>query len=232
MIRRAGAENSTTMQENLEGLMTGRAESSFGCCTVIKINAEQIAWIRRQSAAEISACGAHHAQSDPLQLSTVLLLNVSTLITRMDDEVIKNRQAGFSIFAGVVFAAGWWIFIDGFNMGSQVLKDSASVNAQGYAWLPLFGATMVFLMLNGMKWSELDENNVTDPRTSAKARIFLVFTMFLSFVCIGGSAFLMADKFLRAEGAYQWAGISCLVGTLTILLSAFIMRYGTLPPAV
>jgi hypothetical protein len=89
---------------------------------------------------------------------------------------------------------------------------------------------MVFVMLNGMKWSELDENNVSDPRTTAKARIFLVFTMFVAFACIGGSAFLMVDKFLRQEGSYQWAGISCLVGTFIILLSAFTMRFGTLPP--
>lgn len=149
----------------------------------------------------------------------------------MDDEVVKHRQAAYSIASGVLFAAGWWVFIDGFNMGQQVLKDAATTASSGFAWLPLFGATLVFLMLNGMKWSELDENNVTDPRTSAKARIFLVVTMFLSFACIGGSAFLMVDKFLRVEGAYQWAGISCLVGTLVILLSAFTMRFGTLPPA-
>jgi hypothetical protein len=27
----------------------------------------------------------------------------------MDDDVIKARQTGFSIFAGIVFAADWWV---------------------------------------------------------------------------------------------------------------------------
>ena len=40
----------------------------------------------------------------------------------------------------------------------------------------------------------------------------------------------MVDKFLRVESSYKWAGISTLVSTLLIVLSAFIQRFATLPP--
>ena len=39
-----------------------------------------------------------------------------------------------------------------------------------------------------------------------------------------------ADKFLRPGDPCGWAGISCFVGTAVILLAAFVMRAGTLPP--
>jgi membrane-associated phospholipid phosphatase len=44
------------------------------------------------------------------------------------------------------FGAGWWVFIDGFAMGSSHLSDAASMGASGYAWLPLFAATLMFIM--------------------------------------------------------------------------------------
>lgn len=39
-----------------------------------------------------------------------------------------------------------------------------------------------------------------------------------------------ADKFMRPGDPCGWAGISCFVGTAVILLAAFVMRAGTLPP--
>lgn len=147
------------------------------------------------------------------------------------DDVLKARNAGFSIFAGLLFGAAWWVFIDGFSMGVNVLNDATSNKAAGYAWLPLFGASLVYLMINGMRWSELRDDMVADPRTAAKARIFLIFALFVAMACVAGAVFIMVDKFLSVEGTYAWAGISTVVGTLLILLAAFVQRFGTLPPS-
>lgn len=100
----------------------------------------------------------------------------------------------------------------------------------GYAWLPLAGATVSFLMINGMKWSELRDDD-DQPRVAAMARIFLIFALLIGIVSFAGSAIIMSDKFLRADTGYKWAGISCLIGTLLVLGSGFGMRLGTLPPA-
>lgn len=100
---------------------------------------------------------------------------------------------------------------------------------QGYSWLPLAGASLAFIMLNGMKWSELNEESVADPRTAAKARIFLLLTLFIAMGSIAGGGVLMGTQFLNKGDPCAWAGISCFLGTLLILLSAFGMRWGTLP---
>ncbi len=80
-----------------------------------------------------------------------------------------------------------------------------------------------------MKWSELKEDNVSDPRTAVKARIFLLLCLLTIVGGVAGSIFIMIDKFLSVEGSYQWAGISCFVGTLLITLAAFLQRFGTIP---
>jgi hypothetical protein len=90
------------------------------------------------------------------------------------------------------------VFIDGYAWGNSTMGcvgDKGAVAAtQGYAWLPLFGATLFFVGLNGMKWSELRDDGISDPKAAAKAKIFLLFLLLIAVGCIAGSAALMADK--------------------------------------
>jgi hypothetical protein len=79
-----------------------------------------------------------------------------------------------------------------------------------------------------MQWSELQDNK-DNPMVAAKARIFLIFMLFIIMGSLGGAAFIMTDKFLGQAGSYQWAGISCFVGTSLITLATFVMRIGTIP---
>ena len=44
------------------------------------------------------------------------------------------------------FGAGWWCFIDGFGVGVTLVGDQEAKDASGYAWLPLFSATLAYLM--------------------------------------------------------------------------------------
>ena len=81
-----------------------------------------------------------------------------------------------------------------------------------------------------MHWRELKEENVRVPATATKARVFLLFALFTALCAIIGAAFVMSDKFVRVEGAYQWAGQSTLVSTCLIVLAAFVQRFGTFPP--
>ena len=91
-----------------------------------------------------------------------------------------------------------------------------------------FSASIGFILINLMQWSELQDNR-ENPMIAAKARIFLVFMLFIIMGSLGGAVFIMTDKFLGQVGSYQWAGISCFVGTGLITLATFVMRIGTIP---
>ena len=50
-------------------------------------------------------------------------------------DAFGQRQAIYSAIGGVLFGAGWWAFIDGFNMGMNVKGASdggISATASGY----------------------------------------------------------------------------------------------------
>lgn len=147
----------------------------------------------------------------------------------MDDDSYSKKSSLASIVAGIIYGAAWWIFIDGY---ATCTGDCGPTDeTKGYAWLPLFGATISFFMINGMRWSELRADDLTgDNRTAAKAKLFLLFALFIGMICVAGAGFLMGVRFLKSDTAYHWSGVSCFVGTMMILLSAFIMRAGTKPP--
>jgi len=102
-----------------------------------------------------------------------------------------------------------------------------TTSTQGYAWLPLAGVTVAFVMLNGMKWSELYHE---EGRIAGMARIFVVLAILIALASFAGAAVIL-EKMLSADTGYKWSGISCFVGTMLLMLSAFGMRFGTLPPA-
>lgn len=75
-------------------------------------------------------------------------------------------------------------------MGMNGTPDGGiSSAASGYAWLCPFGASLFYLMLNAMSWSELDERKVENPSTTTKAKAFLLCSLFISMAVIVGAAF-------------------------------------------
>ena len=119
-----------------------------------------------------------------------LLRQSNRFFHQMSDSLIV-KQTFYSVLGGVMFGAGWWCLIDGFNMGmSSSSKDQGiSAAAAGYAWLCPFGASLFYLMLNAMSWRELDERKVENPSTTTKAKAFLMFSLFISLAVIVGAAF-------------------------------------------
>jgi len=143
-------------------------------------------------------------------------------------DVVAVRQGTWSLVGGLLVGAGWWCMIDGLGVGANFVGDPASAAAASYAWLPLLGALAAFLMINCMMWGEL-QDNPREPTVAGKARVFLLLALFVLIASVAGAAFIMVDKFLSHADSFQWAGVSCFVGTLLIALAAFVMRFGTLP---
>ena len=124
---------------------------------------------------------------------------------------------------------GWWILIGGFAWGTTVCADTGPSNsAVGYAWLPLFGATVFYLMINGMRWSELRDDGMGDEGASTKAKLFLLFSFLIALGSITGAVFILMRVFPGPD--CREPGICTLAGTLAVMLGAFIQRMGTLPP--
>lgn len=137
-----------------------------------------------------------------------------------------------SCVSGILFGGFWWLFIDGQTSCPSSGADCSAVSGSvGYAWLPPFAASVSFIMLNSFRWTELRDDISGDSSTAAKARIFLLFTLLIAILGIGGGAYVMVDRFLNVSGTYHWTGVSCFISALGIVLSGFFMRGLTLPPS-
>eukprot|EP00441_Pelagodinium_beii_P005953 CAMPEP_0197684286 /NCGR_PEP_ID=MMETSP1338-20131121/99282_1 /TAXON_ID=43686 ORGANISM="Pelagodinium beii, Strain RCC1491" /NCGR_SAMPLE_ID=MMETSP1338 /ASSEMBLY_ACC=CAM_ASM_000754 /LENGTH=141 /DNA_ID=CAMNT_0043265983 /DNA_START=46 /DNA_END=468 /DNA_ORIENTATION=- len=141
----------------------------------------------------------------------------------MDDEV-SPRATVSSLLAGVLFGAAWWIYIDGAALGAQAGNEVAK-SANAYSWLPGIGATVSFLMINLLLWSQISDAE-TDKRAACIARGFLIAAMMIGLGCIAAALFIMVDVFLNNEAAYTWTGIATFIQCLLIFVSSFIMRFG------
>ncbi|CAE7456248.1 unnamed protein product [Symbiodinium sp. KB8] len=60
-----------------------------------------------------------------------------------EDDAAKKKAAVVSIVAGFLYGVSWWVFIDAFALNSG---DETTKRAVGYAWLPLVGTTIAFIM--------------------------------------------------------------------------------------
>jgi hypothetical protein len=141
----------------------------------------------------------------------------------MSDRVIA-KQTAYSILGGVLFGAGWWCLVDGFNMGMNGTPDGGiSSAASGYAWLCPFGASLFYLMLNAMSWSELDERKVENPSTTTKAKAFLLCSLFISMAVIVGAAF---SKFTLLHSSQCSCFVTGFNNILPTLLISFTLSHG------
>jgi len=56
-------------------------------------------------------------------------------------------------------------------------------------------ATLTFVMMNGMRWSELREDITGDPKAAAKAKLFLILSLLIGCGSVIGAAILMVRYF-------------------------------------
>ena len=69
----------------------------------------------------------------------------------MDARVVRGAVASF--VSGCIFAAAWWLLIDGYAMGNKQ-KDAATAATAGYAWVPPFFASLMYFAINAMVRSQ------------------------------------------------------------------------------
>jgi hypothetical protein len=83
----------------------------------------------------------------------------------------STRGNFFSGFAGILFGAGWWFFIDGVAY-SRASEADVVVLVDAKQYLPGIGMTLAMIMIVGMDWGALNADDFTysGSNVSGKAR--------------------------------------------------------------
>lgn len=128
------------------------------------------------------------------------------------------RNTLVSVACGLLFSLAWWLLIDG-------IIQSNGTFVFVYILPAVFG-TFSGICLNLVSKTDMLE---TDSLFGAgeiggKTRLWTFSMLTLSFVCIGGAIWVLAQHYPNGD----WPGVALLLNTLFVFISAvafFIARY-------
>jgi len=132
------------------------------------------------------------------------------------------RLRVFSWASGIIFAFGWWLFIDAVALNEHE-NDPLNVKAQLY--LLGFGSTLSFIVIGAMDWSGLSADEFTHHGGSlVKYQTFalLVFAVLLMLTCIVISIWVLSNVYIQKKGINGQAPEEIYPGVAIFLQCAFI----------
>ena len=138
----------------------------------------------------------------------------------------KLRASILSTIAGILMGIGWWVYIG----ETADTDDKWTKDAAAYSWLPATVGTIAFIMLNAFKFNVLvDSDGLDDPSASCKARVWMLVTLLMFAGSFSGAIIFFVNNYAKHEhkNRDQGAGISVMLNSIFILVSAIIMRVGT-----
>ena len=138
----------------------------------------------------------------------------------------RLRTSILSAIAGVILGIGWWVYI------GEVADtdDSWTKDAAAYSWVPALVGTIAFVMLNAFKFEVLvNSDELDDPSASCKARVWMLVTLLMFAGSFAGGIIFYVKNYTGSEHSDRdkGAGVSVLVNSILILVSAIVMRVGT-----
>ena len=120
-----------------------------------------------------------------------------------------------------------WVYIDGAAVGSG---SSITTSVSGYSWILLIISLLAYVMINGMSWIDLVDE---ERGVSGRARLFLVFSVILQASALMTAAIVMGTVYLDDKNrgkVDEWSDVSLFLGNLLVAFACWMQRLNTLPP--
>ncbi|XP_010277682.1 PREDICTED: transmembrane protein 50 homolog isoform X1 [Nelumbo nucifera] len=111
-------------------------------------------------------------------------------------------------FAGAVFGAGWWFWVD------AVVCSSVKVGFVHY--LPGIFASLAALMFNCVKRDDIDYSPYEEGEWRLKLWLFLAYVV--SFVSLAASVGLLVQDALVKSGPSAWTGTAGVLQCVLVLI--------------
>eukprot|EP01006_Ploeotia_vitrea_P011781 TRINITY_DN31293_c0_g1_i1.p1 TRINITY_DN31293_c0_g1~~TRINITY_DN31293_c0_g1_i1.p1 ORF type:complete len:141 (-),score=2.29 TRINITY_DN31293_c0_g1_i1:139-561(-) len=127
-------------------------------------------------------------------------------------------MAIFAYVSGALFAAAWWVFIDG--------TVSSGVKYDFVMWLPGIIGTAGFFMINSTKPAQLtggDGGFLGEGGGSNKFRVWFFLSVLVSFLAVIAAVWIKLDygKVKNDWSQHPWTGTSLIIQSAILIISAF-----------
>eukprot|EP00249_Psilotum_nudum_P010017 c22284_g1_i1 orf=416-835(+) len=117
-------------------------------------------------------------------------------------------------FAGSVFGAGWWFWVD------AVVCSSVKVSFLHY--LPGLFASLAALMFNCVKRDDLQDYSPFDEGEGCRSKTWLFLAYVIAFVSLAGSVGMLIEDAVLKTGPSTWTGVAGVLQCFFVLASGLI----------
>ena len=150
-----------------------------------------------------------------------------------------------SYISGLIYAVGFWIWVDGttigvkenlaYASGSEIdITDSdyivpKEVHVEWYHWFPLIVGTIALFLINIPPHNYIFDNDESsilgDDNIRTKVNVWLLVSFIIAFASIIMAVWMSVAHLLKDEVTNQWPGVSLIVSTILIFISALFYRF-------
>jgi len=138
------------------------------------------------------------------------------------------KETILSALSGVVFAIGWWIWIDA-NVYLTTVNKSDPVQIQFEYYIPAMGGTLAMIMINGVSWAQIHDSGFWGD--GPRARIWLLASFTIAFGSILGSLWIAIVIWFsppkdKPQPLSVYPGIAILLQNILIFAAGLLYRFG------
>jgi len=133
----------------------------------------------------------------------------------------EQREMGLSYAAGILFAIGWWIWIDA---TAWTNKQPGLEPVLGAHYVPGIVGTIALFMINAVSWNDINYNMFGDS-VSTKAKVWLFFSFLIAFGALIASIWIAVSYWFMRNAGSQYGGVAIIVENLLIFVSAMMYRF-------
>jgi len=135
-----------------------------------------------------------------------------------------NKETALSYLAGAVFSFAWWLWID-CNVYT-VYSNERNTKIYFPHYLPGIVGTIALIMINVVRWSDLNSNNMFGSGVSNKARAWMFFSFIIAFGCIAAAIWIAIVHWFQGNPTTSvYPGVAIIIKNLLIFVSAMLYRF-------
>ena len=123
---------------------------------------------------------------------------------------------------GLLFAAGWWMFIDGIAYADTQPNTGAG---PGYLYVPGILTTIGFFLMSNLPYEMFHKDGWGDETTWWQKAILVLAVMCEFAGIIVGVWLYIERKSDRVQGWQQWRGVSSIVQGVLITIASFAWNF-------
>ncbi|KJE93472.1 transmembrane protein 50A [Capsaspora owczarzaki ATCC 30864] len=132
-------------------------------------------------------------------------------------DVSEYRNSIASYSSGVLFAVGWWLFIDAQSIYSF----------DGALWVPSVASTVALFMINAISTGHITGETYNEGCIGTTgARIWLFLGFGFAFGGLIASCWIMAANYIIDDNGDTWVGVALFLQNFLIFLSSMMFKFG------